>query len=109
VVTPIRLYPLYCTLYLCTLTLTRRHLQALVALVSDIFSLQFYGVHCIGYNFVSSQSFRFRFEIYKLFLSFFLLKLARATTALNFEHICVIALILPVFLHSLDPGLNPQI
>jgi hypothetical protein len=44
VVTPIRLYPLHCTLYLCTPTLTRRHLQALVALshalVSDI-SFQF--------------------------------------------------------------------
>ncbi len=42
VVTLIRLYPLYCTLYLCTPTLTRRHLQALVALsfalVSDIFA-----------------------------------------------------------------------
>ncbi len=43
VVTPIRLYPLYCTLYLCTLT--RLHLQALVALsfafVSEIFHSNF--------------------------------------------------------------------
>jgi hypothetical protein len=43
VVTPIRLYPLYCTLYPCTLTLTRRQLQALVALsfafVSEVFIL----------------------------------------------------------------------
>jgi hypothetical protein len=42
VVTLIRLYPLYCTLYLCTLTLTRRHPQALVALsftfVSEFFA-----------------------------------------------------------------------
>ncbi len=30
------------------------------------FSLQFYGVHFIGYKFASSQSFRFRLEIYKL-------------------------------------------
>jgi hypothetical protein len=39
-VIPTRLYPLYCTLYLCTLT--RRHLQAQVALsfafVSDLFA-----------------------------------------------------------------------
>ncbi len=42
VVTPIRLYPLYCTLYPCTLTLTCRHLQALVAFsfafISNIFA-----------------------------------------------------------------------
>ncbi len=42
--TPTRLYPLHCALYLCTPTLTRRQLQALVALfhalVSDI-SFQF--------------------------------------------------------------------
>jgi hypothetical protein len=35
------LYPLYCTLYLCTFTLTRQQLQALVALsfafISDVF------------------------------------------------------------------------
>ncbi len=36
-VTPIRLYPLYCTLYLCTLTLTRWQLQALVALSDEPF------------------------------------------------------------------------
>ncbi len=48
---PTRLYPLYCTLYFCTLT--RRQLHALVALssafVSDIFSIQFYSVWTPAY------------------------------------------------------------
>jgi hypothetical protein len=61
---------LYCTLYLCTLTLTRRQLQALVALslafVSEVF-IQPRSVHCIGYNFASASRLQFRLGINKSF------------------------------------------
>ncbi len=87
--TPIRLYPLYCTLYLCTLT--RRQIQAQVALslafVSDFCCCKFYSVHFIGYNLASAFRLRFLLEIYKLLFCSFCWKLAVATTALNFEHV----------------------
>ncbi len=64
-VTPIRLYPLYCTLNYCTLTLTITHWQpsALVAL---------------SFAFVSDFVSRFRLEINNFFSnSFFLLEVSR--------------------------------
>ncbi len=72
-VTPNKLYPLYCTLYLCTLA--HRQLHALVALssafVSD-FLFQFYSVHFTGYNLTRAFFFQFRLEINKPFFNFVL-------------------------------------
>jgi len=83
VVTPIRLYPLHCTLYCCTHTptLTRRQSSALVALspafVSD-FCFNFCSVHSIGYNFHSTFCLQFRSEINSFFSKFsFLLEVSR--------------------------------
>ncbi len=72
VVTPIRLYPLHCTLYCCTLTptLTRRQSSALVALSPafvSYFCFKFRSVHSIGYNFHSTFRLRFRSEINSFF------------------------------------------
>jgi hypothetical protein len=82
-VTPIRLYPLHCTLYCCTLTptLTHRQSSALVALspafVSD-FCFNFRSVHSIGYNFHSTFHLRFRLEVKSFFPKFsFLLEVSR--------------------------------
>ncbi len=83
-VTPIRLYPLHCTLYYCTLTptLTRRQLSAPVtispAFVSD-FCFKFCSVHSIGYTFHSTFCLRFRLEISSSFFpnSVFLLEVRR--------------------------------
>ncbi len=111
-VTPTRLYPLYCTLYLCILTLIRWHQQMLVALSfafrKSRFSFQTYCVHFIGYNLASAFSLRFHFEIYKLFTLFFCWKFAVATTALNFEHVyfcCPYFCLLP--LRSSTLGCHP--
>jgi hypothetical protein len=78
-----RLYPLYCTLYYCTLTLTFTHCQpsALVALsftfVSDSV-FKFYSVHFIGYNFHSTFRLQFHLEIISFFPnSVFLLEVSR--------------------------------
>ncbi len=66
-VTPIRLYPLHCTLYCCTLTptLTRQKSSVLVALspafVSD-FCFKTCSVHSIGYNFHSTFSLAISFR-----------------------------------------------
>jgi hypothetical protein len=70
-----------------------------------MFSFQFYDVHFIGYNSASASCLRFRLEIYKLLFRFSYKKLALATTALNFEHIYLIARFLSaIFLRSFDPG-----
>ncbi len=79
VVTPIRLYPLYCTLYYCTLT--RRQPSAPVTLSSAFviyFCFKFCSVHSIGYNFHSSFRLQFRSEI-NIFPNsfFFLLEVSR--------------------------------
>ncbi len=82
-VTAIRLYPLFCTLYDCTLTLTltRRQTSEPVALPFDFvsdFVLKFCSVHSIGYNFHSTFCLRFRLEINSFFSnSFFLLEVSR--------------------------------
>jgi hypothetical protein len=90
VVTPIRLYPLYCTLYLCTLT--RQQLHVLVALssafVSDI-SIQI--LQCALYWLQLNKCF-LRLISLRNQQTFFQLrsfswKLAVATTALNCEHV----------------------
>ncbi len=80
-VTPIRLYPLHCTLYCWTLTLTCRQSSALVALsppfVSD-FCFKFCSVHSIGYNFHSTFHLRFRLEINSFLSKFsFLLEVSK--------------------------------
>ncbi len=70
VVTPIRLYPLYCTLYFCTLTLTCRQLSAPVAsssaFVSD-FMLKFCSVDSNAYNFHSIFSLAISFRNQQFF------------------------------------------
>ncbi len=93
-VTPIRLYPLHCTLYYCvlTLTLTRWQSSALVTLspafVSD-FCFMSCSVHSIGYNFHSTFHLRFRLEINSLFfqIQFSVGSKQRAITTLDFEHV----------------------
>ncbi len=95
VVTPIRLYPLHCTLHLCTLTLTRRHLQALVtlshALVSDIsFQISRCALHWLQLR----KLLQLQISLGNPQILFFILfcwKVAEATTTLNFEHVCYIA------------------
>ncbi len=88
--TPTRLYPLHCTLYLCTPTLTRRHLQALVALfhalVSNI-SFQFLqcALHWLQLRKLLKLSTSLR--SHKFVISFFLWKLTEATKTLNFERL----------------------
>ena len=110
-VTPTRLYPLHCTLYLCTPTLTRRHLQALVALlhalVSDI-SFQFLrcALHWLQLRKLFKLSISLRNHTICCLISF-CWKLTEATTTLNFEHVCFIARILSHFSHSSRPWAQP--
>jgi hypothetical protein len=100
VVTPTRLYPLYCALYFCTLTLTCWHLQAQVPLSSpSLVTFRFNSTVC--YNLAGTFRLGFHVEICKLLLRSFYWKLAVATTALNFEHVhfccsyfCVLLLVL---------------
>jgi hypothetical protein len=96
VVTPIRLYPLYCTLYFCTLTCWQLAAQVPLsfAFVSDIF-VPF--LQCALHWLQLSKRFllRFRLEVYSF--SFFCWELAVATTALNFEHICFLLRIFFVY------------
>ncbi len=111
VVTPTRLYPLHCTLYLCTPTLIRRHLQALVALlhalVSDI-SFQFLrcALHWLQLRKLFKLSISLRNHTICCLISF-CWKLTEATTTLNFEHVCFIARILPFSSHSSRPWAQP--
>ncbi len=102
-VTPIRFYPLHCTLYCCTLT--HQQSSALVALspvfVCD-FCFKFCSVHSIGYNFHSTFCLRFRLEINSILqIHFSAGSKQRATTTLDFEHIFVALSFLVVRLHSL--------
>ncbi len=87
-VTPIRLYPLHCTLYCCTLTPTLTHQQssALVAL-SPAFISDFCSVHSIGYNFHSTFRLRFHLEINSFSPNSVFCWKQRATTTLDFEHV----------------------
>jgi hypothetical protein len=93
-VTPIRFYPLYCTLYCCalTLTLTRRKPSALVTLsfafISDTV-FKFCSVLCISYNFHSTFRLRFCLELISFFPnSVFLLEVGRELPQRSiFEHI----------------------
>jgi hypothetical protein len=106
VVTLIRLYPLYCTLYYCTLTLTHtcRQPSAPVALsftfVSD-FVFKFYSVHFIGYNFHST----FRLEIISFIPNsvFSVGSKQRATTMLDFEHVTCCSNFFIVIFRSYQP------
>ncbi len=111
VVTPIRLYPLYCILYLCTPTLTRRHLQVLVALsfalVSDIFRSNFTVCTALATTSQALTASDFALKSKNLSFHSFCWKLARATTTLNFEHVCFIVCILSVFSHSSRPWAEP--
>ncbi len=91
--TPIRLYPLYCTLYYCklTLTLTCRQPSAPVALsfafVSDFVSKS-RSVHSIDYNFHSTFALAISFRNQQFLFKFiFLLEVSRKTTTLDFEHV----------------------
>jgi hypothetical protein len=85
VVTPIRLYPLYCTLYYCTLT----HWQpsALVALsfafVGD-FVLKFCSIHSVSYSFHTTFSLVISLRNHQLFS---VGSKQRATTMLDLEHV----------------------
>jgi hypothetical protein len=107
-VTPIRLHPLYCTLYLCTLTLTSQHLQALVAFslafVSD--SFRFNSTVCTSLAATLQALFTSNFTQKSTNFLFhsFCWKLAGATTALSFEHVRFLTHILlyccQFFLHS---------
>jgi hypothetical protein len=97
---------LYCTLYYCTLTLTRWQLSAPVALsfafVSD-FVLKFCSVHSIGYSFHSTFSLAVSFRNQQ-FLFKFILSVGskqRATTTLDFKH--VIRYSYFFFLRSFNP------
>ncbi len=108
VVTPIRLYPVFCTMYLCTLTLTRWQLQVLVTLsfafVSDV-SFQFYSEHFIGYNSASVFRSRFCLEIYKLLFSFFLLEVGCSYHSTQFwTRLSHCSYFCTLFLRSFDPG-----
>ncbi len=111
VVTPIRLYPLHCTLYLCTPTLTRQHLQALVALfhalVSDI-SFQFLRCALHWLQLCKLLKLPISLGNHKNLSSHsFCWKLTEATTTLNFEHICFITRILSNSSHSSRPWAQP--
>ncbi len=113
VVTPTRLYPLHCTLHLCTLTFTRRQLQAPVALshalVSDI-SFQFSrcALHWLQLRKLSQLQISLR-NLQKIlfFVSSFCWKVTEATTTLNFEHVCYFARILLHASHSSRPWAQP--
>jgi hypothetical protein len=107
------LYPLYCTLYLCTLTLTRRHLQALVALslafVSDIFrfnSTVYCTLHWLQLRRLFSLPIMLR-NLHTFCFILFVGSWAGATTALNFEHVRFLTHILlyccQFFLYSFRP------
>ncbi len=101
VVTLIRLYPLYCTLYYCSLT--HQQPSAPVALssafVSD-FCYKFYSVHSIGFNFHSTFSLAISFRNQQLFPKFIFFPVGskqRATTMLNFEHVTCCSQFFPLF------------
>jgi hypothetical protein len=110
VVTPIRLYPLYCKLYCrtLTLTLTRWQPSVLVALsfafVSDSV-FKFYSVNCIGYNFYSTFSLAISLRNHQLFPKFSLSvgSKQRATTMLNFLNTLLVARIFIVVLRKFQP------
>ena len=108
--TPTRLYPLHCTLYLCTPTLTRRHLQALVALfhalVSDI-SFQFLQCPLHWLQLRKLLKLPTSLRSHKFVIAFFCWKLTEATTTLNFEHVCFIARFWSFFSHSSRPWAQP--
>ena len=107
-VTPIRLYPLHCTLYCCTHTptLTRRQSSALVALspafVSD-FCFNFCSVHSIGYNFHSTFWLAISFRNQQFFSKYsFLLEVSRELPQRSTLNTFFVALsFLVVRLHSL--------
>jgi hypothetical protein len=108
VLTPIKLYPLYCRLYHCTLTLTRQQPHALFALspafVSDIF---FQLLQCTLYWLQLNKCFSLLISLRNQQTFFhthsFCWKLAVATTALNFWTCtrCPYFHQLPVFIPSM--------
>ena len=107
--TPIRLYPLHCTLYCCTHTptLTRRQSSALVALspafVSD-FCFNFRSVHSIGYNFHSTFCLRFRQKSKVSFqIQFSVGSKQRATTTLDFEHVFSLLSVFSLSFRTVNP------
>ncbi len=110
VVTRIRLYPLNCTLYLCTLT--HWQLQALVALsfafVSEVFiPILQCALHWLQLNKRFSLTIPLR-NPQIFFFVFLCWKLAVATTALNFEHVNFIARIFVSFFCAVRPWADIQ-
>ncbi len=96
--TPTRLYPLYCTLYLCTLTLTHRHLQALVNV--------FRSNSKVCTSLATTFRLRFCLEIYKLFfLVFFLLDVDRSYHSTHFLNTftSLIVFLFALFWAAFDP------
>jgi hypothetical protein len=85
VVTLIRLYPLYCTLYLSTLTLTRWQLPAQVALSFVFVSDSFRSIlQCTLHWLQLSKRFLLKFHVEIYNFSFFLLEVGRSYHSTQF-------------------------
>ncbi len=110
-VTPIRLYPSYCTLYLCTLTLTCWQLHALVALSSASGDISFQLLRCTLHWLQLNKRFSLSISLRNqqtFFLLFFLLEVGRSYHSTQFLN----TFSLPVFpyfvLHSFRPWVDIQ-